>query len=246
MSCAPGPRAAAASPRDGWGSLSPGMPVAAAGAADQPGAMWLPPASRSSSRSRGNSDSSWGSGCLAPLLAGPRAMVGRWQRRTAAQEEERGRSGGGRPTPRRESTRDSRGWSGRLAGRWALGPKIHAGRSAGSAVPPRPSCPRPGITAVRSPAEPNLAEQEPARCLGGRARTKFAAHGAPGSAGPRGRGGAGRGGPWCPWGWGLVCPAAHPEITGGPVDRRLWPGRPVCVCVCACLCAHAQGWEARE
>lgn len=73
MSWAPGPRAAAASPRNSWGSLSPARPSAAAGGADRAGAVWPLPATRI--RSSGSSESSCDP---RPGLARarPRAMVG--------------------------------------------------------------------------------------------------------------------------------------------------------------------------
>lgn len=97
MSWVPGPSAAAASPGDRWGFLYPARPSAAAGGADRAGAVWLPPASWSSSRSSGSSGSSWDPG-PGLVRAGPRAMMGGGGEGVGAGEEEeegdRGRTGG--------------------------------------------------------------------------------------------------------------------------------------------------------
>lgn len=176
MSWAPGPRVAAASPGNRQGSLIPARPSAAAGGADRAGAWWLPPASRSSSRSRGSRGSSW------VVRAGPRAMVG-------------GGGEGSKPGRRKEraGAREAADRpSGRRARR-ALGAEIRGVEPGGSrALRSVRTARAPGQRSRPSGAPWSRAKPEPTRRPSGLAQRNFAARSAPRSAGSRG--GAGRGG----------------------------------------------------
>lgn len=242
MSWAPGPRVVAASSRDRQGSLIPARPSEAAGDANQAGAGWLPPASRSSSRSRGSSGNSWGR--LPGLVpAGPRAMVGG------------GGEGGSKPGRRRElagapATADRPCGGGRARG--ALDAEIRAGRG----VERDPRRARRSVLAARaagqrsrpSGAPRSRAKPEPTRRPSGLARRNFAAHWAPCSEGSGG--GAGRGGRRRPRG-DRLCARDH----AGPPPTRLSLARLRCACarvwrraragVCARVCARECGGRGR-